>query len=461
MHPDFADCFLNTTPPKNHVFSHQAMPCRFEPPLPKWDEGKLVCPFKKNGYCERIDGESVLERSLTRAYTNAIKNVLSEPSTSLVIRSEQQFHGRDRLRFSQRRHFFEVLRSPKSKALKHLGTRCTPLDAGDRLGEYIGFVDLRQFYDVSPLALGLLAVPRSMREDPAITVITGDYGPLFGAHSFQSTVYSMQDPDTTGAMCAQICAIMVLGMLADRGAEIKGSFTLTYLAALQRQQRQQSLSGGLPAMLKRVDEEAGTDALFSFPVGGMSPRELRDVLQACGASADLICLDASDVRRGSRLIEAYIYAKFPVILAVDAWTWKPKHLRPSEPETSPHAVTVVGLRRDACGGDLPSLIVHDPASQPFWERKVSECFEAAYAMDKLNKLIIVGTADSGITRHANDCIEGLLDDPLEDEVRLALEGRDGWDLQIRLLRRGSLFPVLLPEMQHDDTVMMALDRIPD
>ena len=111
----YDECFEKLTPRKIGAFSHRRTPCLYEPPLLPHESGQEVrCPFKADNYCEELltrGAPQTLQAVLTKAYSERIKNVLSEPSTSVVIRSEQQFHLRDLDGFAQRRHFYEVVRN--------------------------------------------------------------------------------------------------------------------------------------------------------------------------------------------------------------------------------------------------------------------------------------------------------------------------------------------------------------
>ena len=453
MNDRFANCFLNITPPPNHTFSHCEEPCRCEPPL----DGVVthhMCPFLKSGYCDRVR-RSILNDRLTKAYSEPIKNTMSEPSTCVVVRSEQQFHGMDRQRFSQRRHLYEVVNNGTPGGVSRFGIHCMALQENDRLGEYLGFVDLRQHFEVSPLALGLLVQPGCIREDPNAYVIQGEYGPLFGAHSFRSTVYSMQDKSPTiGAKCAQVCAIMALGMLGDRRAEIKGSFTLTYLAWMLSQ-------GSVSEATRLVDEGKSATPLGSFEATGMNPKQLRDVLRECNVGAEWIDLKymgpvasghpAVSDRLAIRLIESYVYARFPVILSVDAWAWRYGDETPENERRRAHAVTIIGVRRAAGSNEVNRLIVHDPGWKPFGERTLDRTFFAARQYSSpdpshpRNCISMVVATETSIRKHPKECIEWLLKDQFEcDDFRCYYAGLPGTDYDIRLLNRNSLFHVLAP-----------------
>jgi hypothetical protein len=467
-------CFEKVTPRKIDTFSHhEETPRRYEPPIaPRAEEEKPACPFKEDGYCREIAERGkppTLHDVLTKAYSERIKTLLCEPSTSVVIRSEQQFHLRDLARFAQRRHFYEVVRNGTPGDESRFGAKCTEVDEADRFGEYLGFVDLRQHYQKSPLAFGLLVQPSWIREDPNTFVIGGIYGPLFGAHSFRSTVYTMQDPQTIGAVCAQMCAIMALGMLADRGAEVKGSFSLTYLGWKLRHQ-----SG----------QEEPSPELGERQVEGLTPRQLRDVLRKCGANSKRIQIDCE--RAGAedlaiRIIEANIYARFPVILAVDLPEWTGAGSRAhsgadtAKPSQS-HAITLVGVRRNAATNEPVGFIVHDPGSRPFLHIRTERCLRSARAYqvrsgqgsDELkpgNAVSMVMAATHSIRRQVDDCIRWLRDFDFSEgqnpyghsdgnpERFGPYEGRErGTDYRIRLLNRNTVRWFLDPLLAVEDLV---------
>ena len=451
----FDECFEKLTPRKIDTFSHREIPCLYEHPIvPREVEEEGFCPLGADRYCQELlsCGEPrTLQEILTRAYSERIKNVLCEPSTSVVIRSEQQFHLRDLARFAQRRHFYEVVHNGTPGDESRFGVGCTPIHEADRFGEYLGFVDLRQHYRNSALAFGLLVEPRWIREDPNTFVISGVYGPLFGAHSFRSSVYSMQDPETIGAVCAQMCAIMALGMLADRKVEVKGSFTLTYLAwQLGHQPGERDSSGQIGELL----------------VGGLKPEGIRDVLWRCRANAKLIKVDckhngADDL--ATRIIEANIYARFPVILAIDAQEWKKDPAAPQEG----HAITIVGVRRNALTNEPVAFIVHDPGSGPFMHIRTARCFDAAKAYrvwsieephywEPGNAIaMVVAATHSSIRRHVDDCVRWLRKCDFSTghnfyhggggnpETFGAYERREpGTDYRLRLLTRNTIGPFL-------------------
>ena len=83
---------------------------------------------------------------------------------------------------------------------RHMRARlaCHSLDVQHRAREYVGFVDIRMNSTLAPLAMGLLVPPRELRRDPDVTMVSGEYGRIFGAHGFAGTVYSMHEPRVGG-----------------------------------------------------------------------------------------------------------------------------------------------------------------------------------------------------------------------------------------------------------------------
>lgn len=382
------ECFHKITPSLVETFSFDSRPCRFEAPILTAPARKGNCPFRDD--CSNIDTPRPGDRSLNDifrdAYSESVKNVQTEPSTSVVIRSEQQFHGQDLRRFALRRHLYEVVRREEDGDPNRLGPGCTELKRGDRLGEYIGLIDLRQHFHGSSLAMGLLAAPGWIREDPSIFLIQGYYSTLFGGGSFRSTVYSMQDRGTAGAVCAQMCVIMVSGLLSDRGALVRGSFNLTYEAWRREIGR---------AKLKKLHQNKTTllgASVAHFEVRGLRPDETAGVLSACNVKAqESIVSESGPVgdRLVTRLIEANVYARYPIILSVDAATWSRMKLK----KDTGHAVVVVGVKQNSFeSSGVDELIIHDPGSGPFQKQSIAHCLDAARRFyRKASKRVVDGT----------------------------------------------------------------------
>jgi hypothetical protein len=481
----FSDCFLKITPQCNLTFSHRDMPCRFEPPLqPSMVRQK--CPFDASGFCDDVAG-SILASAIQLAYSERTKNTLSEASTSIVVRSEQHFHNQHLFRTTQRRHLYEAIVSGSDEGSR-FGVGCTKIDLNDRYGEYLGFLDLREHFRRSPLAFALLVEPGSIREDPHAFVIRGDYGPLFGAHSFRSTVYSMQDPKTTGAMCAQACIIMTLGMLGDRKSKIVGSFTVTYLGQLMRlaaekkfceesanpESNKRSLQEFVEEINNEIDAHADSEPFNSFEVGGLNPVEVRDVLRQCNVGAELIEIRHEDAlpntdcspseRLAMRVIEANIRARFPIILAVNGRNWTQE--TGCDPDVG-HAVTIVGFRKNMVG-ELISLIVHDPASHPFLERSPRKCLQAAreHKVDIRtsnkragNKYFLVVAIEKSVRFHAHECVDWLRKDNLE-RIKFARFYLCDQNTNYRICAANALsvFRILTPEIAQQHHVKLFVNQ---
>src|SRR5262249_35083668 len=160
------------------------------------------CPYKE-GFCK----ESAVSLSrLKWVYGRHIKVTLSEPTSSIVARSEHQYNKREYLRLSLRKHLYKVAGGEGAV----FGMDCADVGESDRFATYLGFIDLRFHSIESPLALGILAPPKRLREDRSTNLVTGFYGPIFGGPGFECSVYSMQDPKSGGSYCAQICIFMIL-----------------------------------------------------------------------------------------------------------------------------------------------------------------------------------------------------------------------------------------------------------
>jgi hypothetical protein len=326
---------------------------------------------------------------------------------------------------------------------------CYVIKSSDCFGHYVGFIDLRPNSFESPLALGVLGLPRRYRHNPDVRIVTGSYGPLFGGPAFAGTVYSMHDPKEGGAPCAQACAIMALGMLADRGAQISGNYTLTYLA-YRKSAREHThedsiaagdrhLGNGIPHGVTRFSfalrGETGNDKN-----AGLAPGELAQVLAERGISTLHIARPVNDGNRilMQRLIEAYITARFPIILAVDSAAWWPwrKH-----PRHAGHAVLVVGYRRLSNHPGEISLITHDPGYMPYYELPFADCQRACAQLrlrngnpaDKFHAILI---APESIRLHASECVSWLL--AAEREFKPFFARNDDRDYRIALIVRDDL-----------------------
>lgn len=358
-----------------------------------------------------------------------------------------------------------------------------PITPGDVFGQYLGFLDIRPWYGHAPLALGLLVPPRRYLLDPRAYVITGDYSPIFGGPPFASTVYCMHDPSRSGAHCAQAALIMALGMLSDRGARVEGSYGLTYrgwAASRVSSRDNPHLHPGPPAPAPAPDPCCLANHYTPYPQGdrprvehlgvaGLTPDECNLLLGArggdpidseltirldgLGVSSDLVTVQRDEFRRAGtappepanerarreherartfedrlarRLIEAYVSARFPVILYVDTDRWWAA-LKPKKRYDDGHAVTVIGYRRwgrDRAADERGlALLAHDPGHVPFFEQPIDTCIAAAWEYPVTERtpegshpgngpapkarggaLRFLGVADQRITVHPYACI---------------------------------------------------------
>ena len=288
MARDWEQWFLELCPFPCETFSGQSYPC---PVLPREE---APCPYA--AFCRDEEarpgegggaGKSGLREVFESSYQGAVAVTRAEPSGSFVVRSEHHFHGKEMFRMSLRRHLYEVLVRPAAQPeARPAGGFCPGLTPDTRLGSYIGYIDLRRHYQSSPLALGLLGVPRKLAVDPDAHLVVGDFGPLFGGPALPCTIYSMQDDRTAGAACAQACIIMVLGMLSDRGARLEGSYTLTQLG-FSAEGRVPADAAPPPALREAVAADARI--AYVFPAaGGLTPTRIVRVLRTLGADAALV-----------------------------------------------------------------------------------------------------------------------------------------------------------------------------
>lgn len=271
------------------------------------------------------------------------------------------------------------------------------------LERYIGFVDLRMHAGRSPVAVAVIAPPRALRHDPKVYLACGEYGQLFGSHAFSGTVFCMHDVMASGARCAQACVTMCLGNLADRGTKLVGGYDLTYWANRNRKIGRRNQDG------ECLRDAA--DALSVFPITGLDPYQSKCVLEQGGAGAHLVHMRSSAVERSimSRLFVAYLMARYPAVLFVDACVWQQMS---EKPETRGHAVLAIGFRRTstninggrACIGDL---VLHDPGRGPYVVRSVHDVFEAMTSFYNKQLMFAVFATQSKIRRSGLECLEAL------------------------------------------------------
>jgi hypothetical protein len=355
-------------------------------------------------------------------------------------------------------------------------TACLPIAKNLKFAKYLGFVDLRTHSPLSPISHALLVPPRDLRHDRNARIITGNYARLFGGDGFRSTVYSMHDPESGGAHCAQACLIMVLSMLADRGARMHGSYDLTFFA-----------EHTVPAADMTDDDqrkklaEAGVRRIFK--VRGLHQAEMANILNNAewNASADSVFLpfdggtNWTNLRVAKRLLDAYVLARCPVILLVDPSKWW------DAPSGNGHAVVVVGVRRGRAAlsahgpryiDEVTELIVHDPGDAPFVIRPVDHCLDASVALGPVSTpagrrgFNLLLASDANVKRHAHDCVNALYKHALRDwiryifvpeeptgELRDSVRGKMGasreTDYELRLVHRDDVSRAFLsPEYDH-------------
>ncbi|MDP7016931.1 MAG: hypothetical protein QGG36_14095, partial [Pirellulaceae bacterium] len=441
------NCFLKTTPSKILTSSLQNVPCPVAP-----------CTLQEMcGQYSRPPG--TLPFMLRFTYSEAIRNSLSQESSSVVVRSEQQFHGRDVNRLAIRKHFYEVFGGGNAATI---GTSCEPTPPSMELGEYLGFVDLRLEFKRSPLALGCLVEPGVIRQNADSYVIKGEYASLFGATPFRSTVYCMQDPDTAGAMCAQACVVMVSAMLADRRAKIMGSLTLSYLGRTINQ-------------VVDPEDKLETEGIKGFfEIGGLSEAQgsdqgqIVDVLDQCGVSARLLRIEDEPTvagaavnkkpgSRAARIIEAYLRARYPIILLLDSNRWEESLMGAHSGKDEKHAVVIVGEHRRSDELVPDDYYIHDPGSAPFIKLRFSDCMRCSSAAFDANPksdeiFNFIACAEDTIRIHADECLRDFEESTQNSSSRQLVKNNFGSDglhrWRMRMFHRTSVLREIIDPFFH-------------
>ncbi|MEO1529052.1 MAG: hypothetical protein AAFX06_26840 [Planctomycetota bacterium] len=292
---------------------------------------------------------------------------------------------------------------------------CHSIQKDFKLGRYLGFVDVRTNSIYSPLALAILVPPRHLRHDTTVTLVQGNLGKIFGAHSFVSCAYSMHDPESGGAYCAQAAMIMGLAMLSDRGATVRGSFDLTHIGATHEEVQ------GTPLL----DGESGNDRLTKYPIYGLSVDQIITALGKCNVQpqAERFPISRTKLRLIQRLLVAYCESRFPSLLFVDSNVWNSHASTNQTPSPGiGHVVTVIGIKRGnesipTHGGSaihsVSHLIINDPGAAPFLQRTYDHCLRSAYYYNHNNeanpdlkeKAPLIFIASNSVKRHAADCID--------------------------------------------------------
>lgn len=343
--------------------------------------------------------------------------------------------------------------------------RARPFHGKEKWGEYLGFVDLRMFSRSSPVAFALLVPPRCYRNDDAVSIICGNYSPIFGAPGFHSSAYAMHDPEAGGAKCSQAAVINCLTLLSDRGARLSGGYNLTYLG--KERETFEGFDPNSTGCYYIPPSEDGVRPSNAIRVAGLMFDEVSRLLtpENCGLNNDAVrlpwklgCVDLSgkmndlssadsshpftfnSMRLAMRLIVGYLKARCPIILYVDSYSWYKQLILGFSSitnEENAHAVVLVGYRRakrslsdhaDPVPGltdeygvrieghgyypDVSELIVNDPGFAPFQKLSIERCFEAAQNFDQTEngypgQLHFHCVTPENVVTNAMDCIQSL------------------------------------------------------
>jgi hypothetical protein len=341
---------------------------------------------------------------LQLAYGQGIRVTMGEPSSSIIVRSEHQYTQDVSHRFAIRQHIHELRRASGEAPQNGPAIPCEMIEPGHDFGEYLGFIDIRPKADIAPIAMGVLVPPRWLREDPFAFIITGLYGYLFGGCGFPASIYNMHEENLSGARCAQACIIMVLAALSDRGAKIAGSFEISVMAGEDRHFNPQAFGSQAARDKNCIRRLVPPGPTAFFIIEALQVAQVRQLLcdRDLGVSPFSITFDPDvTARTATRVLEAFILARFPVIVAVHTsiW-WGPKY-------SEGHGVVIVGIRRCSHDKDALTFVAHDPAYKPFGERSAEVTFAAALRYKRENKIQCVAVADAGITVSLLSCIRIL------------------------------------------------------
>lgn len=100
--------FSFAVPPTNKIYSHRRRPCRLEqrsqPAQSGWDAEANDCPFTT--MCEQ--SAHALQKLESRVF-GRIKVTLAEPSSTIAMRPEHQYHRHESKRHTLRKHFHELM----------------------------------------------------------------------------------------------------------------------------------------------------------------------------------------------------------------------------------------------------------------------------------------------------------------------------------------------------------------
>ena len=315
---------------------------------------------------------------------------------------------------------------------------CTAFHSDEPLRDYVGFIDVRPNSITSPIGMACLAPPPRYQHEPQLSFVLGSYGKLFGGPSFPCTVYSMHDSQTGGAYCAQACLVMMLSMLADRGAVIKGTYTLTYRGKPKTPVQGTSSRPG--CIIETVD--LSRTPLKTFHIDGLTLPEMAGLLRTCNATAETTPIPNQWPRElVGRIVEAYILARYPVILPVRTTKWWPWDKQGS----GGHAVVIVGVRRSTETGKLLSFLTHDPGYIPFYERPFDACLDAHREVFRSNHYWLLFAGDEELTRHLTPCLHALARSPDGYEFfhYYAAPDRTAYDYSIRLVPQASVAETII------------------
>lgn len=252
--------------------------------------------------------------------------------------------------------------------LGHQGLPCLDTSEIERLGKYVGYVDLRLSSPESPIAFAVLAPPRHLRHSPEFKIVQSELGTIFGGPAIYGTAFAMVDPQMGGGCCSTAAILMAVANLADRGGRPIGHLDTTAIASQEKPYASEN-----PKCVKNNNFKA----IQSI---GLDCGEVNEFLKRDSINVSSYVGHVADRELLLKLIKAYVDARCPLLLWVDAKKlWKALQSYPhvdndfdiDQLQDSTHMVVVVGYSIEK-----RELVIHDPSYQPYCRVKLDDLYDA-------------------------------------------------------------------------------------
>lgn len=239
------------------------------------------------------------------------------------------------------------------------GIACRDLAQIDRLGKYVGYIDLRLSSPDSPIAFAVLSAPRHLRHGQDYRIVQSELGTLYGGPPVYGTVFAMVDPHFGGGCCSTAAILMAIANLADRGGRPVGHLDATVIASVA-------------SPVQRVGENCiRQNTQNAYRSVGLNYAEVGRILKhpAVNISSSVDCL--ADATLLIKIAKAYVDARCPLLLFVDCeilWRAIRGHSEVHREagweagleNESTHMVVIVGYSTEK-----RELVIHDPSYAPY------------------------------------------------------------------------------------------------